>query len=197
MLIEQNPKAKGLIFDLDGTLIDTMPTHYVVWHKTLSKHGVDFTEDLFYGWAGVPTVKIVQLLNQMFDKNMDPEEIHYEKEHLFLQNLHLVKPIEPVAKIAKDAFGNIPISIGTGGWPDVVQKTLQAVNLDYLFDIIVTAKDVVNHKPKPDTFLKCAELMGLNPADCQVFEDGQPGVDAGYAAGMMVTDIRPYIASIR
>jgi beta-phosphoglucomutase family hydrolase len=191
-----DPRAKALIFDLDGTLVDTMPAHYIAWKNTLSSYGIDFTLELFYQWAGVPTVRIVEKLNLMFQKEMNPEVVHHEKENAFLEQIHLIKPIDAVAEIAIKAHGKIPISIGTGGWPDVVQKTLQSVGLDKYFEHIVTAKDVKNFKPAPDTFLLCAQKMGVAPEFCQVFEDGQPGVDAGHAANMIVTDIRGYLKTL-
>lgn len=70
---------------------------------------------------------------------------------------------------------------------------LKATGLLDLFDHIVSADDVDNHKPHPDTFLRCAELMGVDPALCQVFEDGEPGLEAARRAGMMYIDVRPFL----
>jgi HAD superfamily hydrolase (TIGR01509 family) len=59
----------------------------------------------------------------------------------------------------------------------------------------VTADDVVRHKPDPETFLKCAELMGVEPEFCQVFEDGELGMQAAQRAGMILTDVRPFVTN--
>jgi HAD superfamily hydrolase (TIGR01509 family) len=67
------------------------------------------------------------------------------------------------------------------------------IGFDGFFDTIVSADDVANHKPFPDTFLRCAEIMGVEPQFCQVFEDGEMGLLAAERAGMIVTDIRPYL----
>ncbi|TAH25816.1 MAG: HAD family hydrolase [Cytophagales bacterium] len=188
----KNPKAKALIFDLDGTLADTMPNHYKAWSEVANFNGFHFPEDLFYKLAGIPTFKIVDMLNEMFDKKMDPEETHEQKENAFLKLIHTIQPIQPVLNLAINYFGKIPMSVGTGGVPDVAALTLQAINAESYFDIIVTARDVKNFKPAPDTFLRCAELMNVNPEECEVFEDSPLGLEAAIKAGMIATDIRPY-----
>lgn len=82
------------------------------------------------------------------------------------------------------------MSIGTGSDRHRAELMLTSTGLIGLFDHIVAADDVVKHKPEPDTFLRCAELMGVRPEECQVFEDGDTGIEAAKKAGMMVTDVR-------
>lgn len=191
--IEVDKRARGLIFDMDGTVADTMPVHFIAWKLTAREHGFEFTEELFYGFAGMPTHKIIPVVNQRLGLSLDPEEFSRRKEELFLQNLKEVKPIEPVADVVRMYHGILPMSIGTGGKKDIAYLTLQKIGFDKYFDIVVSAEDVKNHKPFPDTFLKCAELMGVEPDLCQVFEDGEMGILAGERAGMIVTDIREYL----
>jgi beta-phosphoglucomutase family hydrolase len=191
--IEIFPQTKALIFDLDGTLANTMPTHYIAWKETAQKYGIDFPEELFYKWAGIPTKKIIMMLNEMHGSNMDPIAVDEEKEQAFLKYIKTIKPIQPVLEIAKMYHQKMPMSIGTGGIPDVVALTLDVIGAKDMFDIIVTARDVKKHKPEPDTFLLCAEKMGVLPQFCQVFEDADMGVMAAKAAGMKVTDIRQFI----
>lgn len=193
MKIEIDKKAKGLIFDLDGTVVDSMPVHFIAWKLTAREHGFEYTEELFYGLAGMPTHKIVPVVNERLGLNLDPEKFSRRKEELFLENLKEVKPIEPVADIVRRYHGKLPMSIGTGGKKYIAELTLKKIGFDGFFNAIVSADDVENHKPFPDTFLKCAELMKVEPRNCQVFEDGDMGILAAERAGMLVTDIRSYL----
>jgi len=193
MKIEIDKRAKGLIFDMDGTVVDSMPVHFIAWKLTAREHGFEYTEELFYGLAGMPTHKIVPVVNERLGLSLDPEKFSRRKEELFLENLKEIKPIEPVADIVRRYHGILPMSIGTGGKKAIAEITLKMIGFDGYFDAIVSADDVENHKPFPDTFLKCAELMGVEPQYCQVFEDGDMGLLAGERAGMIVTDIRPYL----
>lgn len=192
MKLTKHPKSEALIFDLDGTLADTMPAHYIAWVEVSTSNGFVFTEELFYKLAGVPTFKIVSILNDMFDKNMDPEATHEQKENAFLKQIKTIKPIQAVMDVVKENYKKIPMSVGTGGVPDVAALTLEAIGAEKYFDIIVTARDVKNFKPAPDTFLVCAERMGIAPERCEVFEDSELGLQAARSAGMIATDIRPF-----
>jgi beta-phosphoglucomutase family hydrolase len=191
--LDIDPKAKGLIFDIDGTLADTMPLHYEAWREICLNNGFDFPLDLFYKVAGTPTYKIALILNETFNVNLNPHEVLILKEELFLKNLQHVKPIKIVTDIVYKYYGKIPMSVGTGGRKDIAKLILKSIGLDTYFDIIVSAEDVDNHKPNPDTFLKCAELMKIKPQFCQVFEDAEQGLEAARRAGMIITDIRPYL----
>ncbi len=84
------------------------------------------------------------------------------------------------------------MSVGTGGYRRLAQKSLEILELDKYFDILVSADDVTHPKPHPETFLKCAGLMKVEPQFCQVFEDGEPGIKAAEAAGMIPTLITDF-----
>lgn len=193
MILDKNSQSKALIFDLDGTLVDTMPVHYEAWKAILKKRGIDFSEKLFESFSGIPTFKIVPLVNKIFNINLDPEEIVTEKESNFLSNIDKIKPIYPVIEIVKKYYGKLPMSIGTGGYRRIAEVTIKKAELDKYFDIIITADDVENHKPEPDTFLLCAKRMNVSPKYCEVFEDADNGLIAAKKAGMIATDVRKYI----
>jgi len=187
-----NPKAKGLIFDLDGTLADTMPIHFIAWRNAASKYGIDFTPDLFKHLAGIPLYPTVEKLNYIFGKSIDPIEMGNLKESEFENNMHLTPEIKVVTDMVRQYHGKIPMAVGTGGSRRLSLKTIDIIGMSGYFDILVTSEDVANFKPHPETFLKCAELMGLAPVDCEVFEDGLLGIEAAFAAGMMVVDVTEY-----
>ena len=187
-----NPKAKGLIFDLDGTLADTMPIHYIAWKNAAARYGIDFTSELFIELAGIPLYPTVEKLNQIFGKNIDPKEMGDMKEAEFEKNMHLTPEIKIVTDLVRAYHGKIPMAIGTGGARRLAFKTLETIGLKDYFDVVVSYEDVTNYKPHPETFLKCAEQMGVNPVDCEVFEDGRLGIAAAQTAGMMVVDVTEY-----
>jgi len=185
--------VKALIFDIDGTLVDSMPVHYRAWEEVQSRFGFVFPEPLFYDLAGLPTVKIVPLLNERFGYDLDIQTIVKAKEEAYLSRLAEVKVIEPVFEVVKTYYQKLPMALGTGGKREFAKRTLAAAGLDSYFDLLVASEDVENHKPHPDTFLECARLMKISPQFCQVFEDGEPGIEAAIRAGMKVTDIRPFM----
>ncbi|HKK67048.1 MAG TPA: beta-phosphoglucomutase family hydrolase [Bacteroidales bacterium] len=190
--IEIQPGVKGLIFDLDGTIADTMPAHYIAWKYVCSKHGIDFSIDLFLQLAGIPLEGTIKRLNEMFDTNMDPVKTGEEKESAFLATIRKTKVVEPVAEIIREYHGKLPMSVGTGGQRSVATATLKATGMDKYFDIVITSDDIAHPKPHPETFLKCAEQMGIAPENCQVFEDGVLGKTAAIEAGMKLVDVTDY-----
>lgn len=192
-MLDIHPDARGLIFDIDGTLADTMKIHLRAWKLVGEKHGFEYPEELFYGLAGTPTRKIVPVVNERFGLALDVESTVKEKEDAFVKCIGDVRPIEPVARIARKYRGKLPMSLGTGGTRDLALLTMRAIGMDGYFDVLVSADDVDHHKPAPDTFLECARLMGVDPARCQVFEDGEQGLEAARRAGMIATDVRPCI----
>jgi len=188
-------RAKALIFDLDGTLADTMPVHYLAYRNILRQYGIDYSYEMFMSLAGVPAIGTIKKINEIFGTSLAPEEVGNAKEDEYEKIMHQMKPIEPVVELVKRYHGKLPMSVGTGGYRRLALKSLQIIGLDNYFDILVSAEDVVNHKPHPDTFLRCAELMGVAPGYCQVFEDGQPGMQAAKTAGMMATLVTDYFDS--
>lgn len=194
MAFTLDPHIKGLIFDSDGTLVNTMPLHYQAFLETFEPTGEQFSEELFYELAGVPTDRIIIILNEKFGYQLDPKETTRKKEELFLEKyLARAQPIKPVIDIAKANKGRMPMAVATGGIPIVVNSAMQAIGLTGFFDTIVTAEDVTHGKPAPDIFLEAARRIGVEPQNCQVFEDSDAGLEAAQRAGMVATDIRPWL----
>ncbi len=190
--LDINPKAKGLIFDLDGTLADTMPIHFIAWRNAAAKYGIDFTPEVFEKLAGVPLYPTVEKLNEMFGTTIIPKEMGDIKEKEFENNMHHTPEIKVVTDLVKKYHGLIPMAVGTGGCRRLALKTLDIIGLNGYFDVLVTSEDVSNFKPHPETFLKCADGIGIKPSDCEVFEDGILGIRAAQTAGMMVVDVTEY-----
>ena len=176
----------GYIFDLDGTLIDSMPIHYVAWDAAMRQAGLaePLSEDLFYSLGGVPTRRVAELIGQHYGLKVDVEQVFHAKEAFFVEKLAAVKVIEPVAAVARRGALTRPVAIASGGPRDVVVRSLEVSGLKPLFPVVVSADDVAHGKPSPDMFLLAARLMGVSPERCLVFEDAEPGMRAAEAAGM-------------
>jgi beta-phosphoglucomutase-like phosphatase (HAD superfamily) len=177
---------EGYIFDLDGTLVDTMPLHYTAWESALRKAGLKgrLDENLFYELGGVPSRKVAALLGKRHGLELDPVAVYKDKEVSFMGSLAKLALIAPVVEFARRVSRDHPVAIASGGTRDVVASTLAKTGLADLFPVVVTADDVEHGKPAPDMFLLAAKRMGVAPAGCLVFEDGQPGIEAAKAAGM-------------
>ncbi len=188
-----DPKARGLIFDLDGTLINTMNLHYNAWKEVGEKFGFEYPGELFYQLAGTPTRKIVPILNEAFGLSLDVETTTAEKENAFLRHIDEIRLIEPVVAIAQKYQGVLPMAVGTGNTRKLTEMLLEVSGLKKYFTVVITADDVVHHKPHPETFLLCAQKMNVSPQLCQVFEDGQAGLLAARSGGMIATDVRPFV----
>jgi beta-phosphoglucomutase family hydrolase len=190
--LTKDPRAKGLIFDIDGTICDTMPVHFIAWRETAAEKGIEFTTELFLEVTGIPALQTSEYLKDKFNADFDAVEFTRLKEERFEHNMHKAKPIEPVIKIIRENKGKLPMACGTGGSQYLAWKTLEIAGVKDCFEHVVAAEDVINHKPYPDTFLKAAELIGVQPSDCEVFEDGELGLQAAISAGMMCVDVKPY-----
>ena len=116
----------GYIFDLDGTLVDTMPLHYTAWEAALRKAGLEgpLDENLFYELGGVPSRKVASLLGKRHGLNLDPVAVYRDKEDAFMGSLEKLALIAPVVEFARRISKTHPVAIASGGTRDVVASTL-------------------------------------------------------------------------
>ena len=182
--------AQGLIFDCDGTLADTMPSHYEAWMTVLDRYGLEMSEDRFYALGGWPTRKVAELLAEEAGLAIDLERLAGEKEGLFHDNLHRITAIDPVIRVVRQHHGQLPMAVATGAVREVCQRILMHIGIADCFDTIVSADDVPRHKPSPDVFLEAARRLGVPATACRVYEDTDPGIEAARRAGMQYIDVR-------
>jgi beta-phosphoglucomutase family hydrolase len=192
-----DPNVRGLVFDCDGTIADTMPLHYEAWVEALGQYGIEFSEALFYEMAGIPTARIIEILNERHGHNLPVEATADHKEELYVRLIPRVRPIAPVVKLIEQYAGRLPMAVATGGTRAICTKTLAALDLLRHFQEIVTADDVKHGKPAPDIFLEAARRIGVPPGQCVAFEDADLGVRSATDAGMKVVDIRRWPASAK
>lgn len=185
---------KGLIFDCDGTLVDSMATHWMAWQKIMRRHGFQWTEEQFYSLGGVPSRDILRLINQEQGLDLNPLAVAREKEEIYESLLDQVGLIEPIVNIARENFGRIPLAVASGGTHRIIRKVLERNGLISLFGAIVTSENVSRQKPAPDIFLEAALQLGVNPLECRAYEDTNLGMQAILAAGMEAVDVRLILA---
>jgi HAD superfamily hydrolase (TIGR01509 family) len=174
----------GYVFDCDGTLADTMPLHYEAWCEALQPYDCDFPEAFFYELGGVPTERIVEILNDRHGRQMPVVETAKYKESLYIQLIPKILPIQPVVDFARQFFGKKPLAVASGGHRAIVRKTLTALGIVDQFNAIIGAEDYAHGKPSPDPFLEAARQIGVAPERCLAFEDTAIGIQSATAAGM-------------
>ncbi|WP_386697715.1 MULTISPECIES: beta-phosphoglucomutase family hydrolase [Lonepinella] len=181
----------ALIFDMDGTIIDTMPSHALAWQKVGEILGYPITGEIMYELGGA-TVSIIA--RETMQRHNIPEQ-HFDemvrlKRQFGFEMVEKNATLLPAFDIIKTNFGKIPMALGTGSHGFMVDLLLDKFNLRQYFNAVVNADQVTHHKPNPETFLRCAELLNVEPQHCLVFEDADLGVQAGLAGGMDVFDVR-------
>jgi HAD superfamily hydrolase (TIGR01509 family) len=175
---------RAYLFDLDGTVADSMPLHYISWRQAVQEQGAEFPEDLFYAWGGIPLPKTVEMLNERFGYNMVPATTARRKEELYLDMLPGLKPITSVLTLIEAQHGRIPFAIVSGSPRASIDRTLTQLGLLDRFEVLVGAEDYAHGKPDPEPFLVAAARLNVPARECLVFEDADAGIKSAEAAGM-------------
>ncbi len=181
---------RGIIFDCDGTLADTMPLHWLAWQTISKRYGLHFPEDRFYSLGGVPTREILKMLAEEQGVTLDHLKAAHEKENAYLPLMSQVEPIHAIVDIAREHYGRIPLAVASGGTQPIILQVLEHLKIRHYFDAVVTSEQVTNQKPAPDIFLEAARRIGIEPQFCRGYEDTDLGMQAIRAAGMQAVDVR-------
>lgn len=194
-IISIPPHIRALLFDLDGTLVDTMPLHWQAWLETLHAYGIEISQEFISAYRGATVTDIVAAVSRATGKTIDMATFVPRKQGRFRELLPGVQEIALVADVARAQHGHLPMAIVSGGCRRNVMASLEATGLTQYFPVVLTSDDPFPGKPAPDLFLEAARRLGVPPTVCQVFEDGDLGLDAARAAGMLATDVRPFLES--
>jgi beta-phosphoglucomutase len=178
----------GVIFDLDGVLVDTGWAHKQAWYDLAEKEGFDISDDFFYSTFGMRNDQIIPMFA---GKGLSPEEVErlsqWKEEHyreLIAEKLILPPGVgELLSDLKRSGF---LLAVGSSAPKANLDLVLERVKIRDYFDACVTGEEVVEGKPAPETFVKAAGKLGLPPDCCVVVEDAVQGVEAGKAAGMPV-----------
>ena len=175
---------KAYLFDCDGTIVDSMPLHYVAWNQVLSEWGCKFPEDIFYAWGGMPAAEIIATLNEQQGLKMPVDDLLHRKENLYYEILPQLKAVPEVLEHIEASYGQIPFAVVSGSTRHSVTASLEALKILDRFETLVCAGDYTRSKPDPEPFLTAAKRLGVAPEDCLVFEDTEMGIQSATAAGM-------------
>jgi HAD superfamily hydrolase (TIGR01509 family) len=192
-LIPVPDDIKGLIFDCDGTLVDSMPLHMKAWEEAVHLFGANFDPEFFFSKKGMRSKDIVAQFSLQSGKPLNGADVVRLKDNIFLQHIADVMPVPIVVDVVRRYHKILPMAVASGGGREIVERELQVTGIVNFFDVILTADDPFKPKPFPDLFLEAARRIGVQPSLCQVFEDGDLGLQAAENAGMLATDIRLFM----
>jgi HAD superfamily hydrolase (TIGR01509 family) len=190
MKIEVPEFIRGLIFDCDGTLVDSMPLHIKAWEFAINDAGLTWNFEFFDSKKGMPSNEILELYSKHYNADINIDKVLKTKYDYFYMHRTEFKPIEHVVDIVFEYRDKLPMAVASGGSRKTVNVQLEDLGIRHLFKAIITADDKLKSKPAPDMFLEAARRMNVEPKFCQVFEDGELGLEAAKSAGMLATDIR-------
>lgn len=188
----------ALIFDLDGVVIDSMPTHTLAWERYLEDNGID-PRDVEARMHGKRNDDLVR---DLFGSHLSAAAVFEHgaaKERLFRELIGgtlEAKLVPGVREFLAEASKTVPLAVGTNAEPANVDFTLNGAGVRQYFRAIVDGSQVARAKPAPDVYLRGAELMGVAPANCIVFEDSPVGIEAARAAGMRVVGVLTHAAKL-
>ncbi|MFE0800273.1 HAD family hydrolase [Streptomyces sp. NPDC058812] len=187
----------SVIFDLDGTLVDSEPNYFEAGRQTLAEYGVpDFTWTDHEGYVGISTQETVADWKRRYGLRAPVEELLAVKNRHYLELARTSARAYPeMRKFVELLAGEgVPLAVASGSSPEAIEAILSRTGLDAHLRTVLSADEVAQGKPAPDVFLEAARRLGAHPADCVVLEDAAPGAAAAHAAGMRCIAI-PYVAA--
>lgn len=192
--VQARHPVRAVLFDLDGTLIDSEPNNYLADRQLLARYGVDFADAEKRRYVGSSNLVMMQDLVQRFGLRVSPDTLVTEKNALYLEIAEHATRAYPqmVAFLDRVQAAGLPVAVASGSSPGVIRRLLAVVGLADRFPHWVSAEEVAEGKPAPDVFLEAARRLGVAPAECVVVEDSAPGVEAANRAGMRCIAV-PYL----
>ncbi|MER5928637.1 HAD family phosphatase [Streptomyces sp. NPDC002054] len=187
----------SVIFDLDGTLVDSEPHYYESGRRTLERHGVpDFTWEQHSAFIGIGTLETLEILRERYGIPAPVEQLLAEQNAAYLELARTETEAYPEMRkfVERLHAEGVPMAVASGSSREAIDAVLAGTGLDTLLTTTVSAEEVPHGKPAPDVFLEAARRLGVAPATCVVLEDAAPGALAAHAAGMDCVAL-PYVAA--
>ncbi|MFF5369705.1 HAD family hydrolase [Streptomyces sp. NPDC013187] len=188
-------RGMSVIFDLDGTLVDSEPNYYEAGRRTLAEYGVaDFTWADHERYVGISTQETVADWKDRYDLPASVGELLAVKNRHYLELARSATRAYPEMRAFVEllATEGVPMAVASGSSPEAIAAVLTGTGLDARLHTVVSADEVAHGKPAPDVFLEAARRLGAAPSDCVVLEDAAPGAAAAHAAGMRCIAV-PYV----
>lgn len=189
--------STSVIFDLDGTLVDSEPNYYEAGRQVLAEHGVtDFTWSDHERYVGISTLETVTLWKREYGLRASVDELLAVKNRRYLDLARTSTRAYPEMRkfVELLATEGVPLAVASGSSLEAITAILSGTGLDAHLRTVVSADEVDRGKPAPDVFLEAARRLGATPADCVVVEDAAPGAASAHAAGMRCIAV-PYVAA--
>ncbi|XKM43667.1 HAD family hydrolase (plasmid) [Rhizobium ruizarguesonis] len=183
-------RFKAIIFDCDGTLVDTASLHFEAFKHALALQGKSLDKSWYLSRTGLSAGKLLQAFERSFACHVDVDMTIRDSEAAYTASVENVCEFSDVADVARLYSKQIPTAVASGGQRISVTRTLTASGLIAVFDHVITIDDVEEGKPSPALFLEAASRLTTAPRDCLVFEDTDEGVEAARRAEMQCIDVR-------
>lgn len=185
LLQERSEPFEALLYDVDGTLADNMYAHKAAYVATAAEYDINLDDSIVEELAGWPTIDVAKEIGLRYEKQFDIYEFSKRKSMIFIERfIRDTKPVDFVLAHLLANIGKKRIGIVSGGSRSTLNITLEVIGLTGKYETLVCAGDTPEGKPSPQPFLLAAEHLGVDPAKCIVFEDGDPGVQGAISAGM-------------
>jgi HAD superfamily hydrolase (TIGR01509 family) len=182
---------KGLFFDLDGTLVNTLEANIQAYIAVGKKAGVSITREMFVSTFGKRIDKwLPEFYPDITDKKI--EQIKKYKAEIYPDHLHLATPHTKLIDFIRTVRPHHVTALVTTAQKKNAQAVMDAMGISDLFDHFVAGNEVEHPKPHPEAYLKALGLAKLQPAEVLAFEDSKTGIEAAHKAGLQVMRIRSF-----
>ncbi|ANU76257.1 GNAT family N-acetyltransferase [Blautia pseudococcoides] len=179
---------KGIIFDMDGVLINSEPVHYRVWKQALAARGIELDHEIYKPCIGSTNGFLMDILHDNYGISRDDKELvetmeQIKKKVIAEEGFPMIKGVPQLLGRLKDS--GYRLAIASSSPPAYIRQVVTSLGIDGYFELLVSGEQVKNPKPAPDVFLEAARQMKLDPEECLILEDSSNGCRAAKAAGMV------------